>query len=166
LNEGENEEINQGGLAILNYQSYERLTRYFQNFGKLGSETLGDEVVHSAGPVLGSDLEGLKSTEYPLLDQQVELVIGSRFPLWIIAEHYIKEYGRQNGFVINRYRVEYQKNSSERIVKKELSLASMLENISLKEHNHWINNVIKAQKKQTVNGTSIYLNRNIVDTCM
>ena len=64
---------------------------------------MGDKVVFSTGRILGSELEGLESTEYPLLVQPVELAIGSRFSSWIIAEHYIKEYGRQNGFVINRY---------------------------------------------------------------
>ena len=84
----------------------------------LGSEldtsesSFGDKVVFSTGRILGSELEGLESTEYPLLVQPVELAIGSRFPSWIIAEHYIKEYGRQKGFVINRYRVEYHKADS------------------------------------------------------
>ena len=61
------------------------------------------------GPILGSELEGLESIEYPLLTQKVDLAIGLCFPSWTIAEHYIKEYGRQNGFVINRYRVGHNK---------------------------------------------------------
>ena len=74
------------------------------------------------GPILGSELEGLESIEYPLLTQKVDLAIGLCFPSWTIAEHYIKEYGRQNGFVINRYRVGHNKahssDSSECTVKK------------------------------------------------
>ena len=67
------------------------------------------------GPTLGSELEGLDSTKYPLITFPIELSVGIRFSSWEIAEYYLKEYGRQNGFVIKRYRVEYHKN---RTVKK------------------------------------------------
>ncbi|CAG8569445.1 697_t:CDS:2 [Diversispora eburnea] len=66
-------------------------------------------------------LEGLDSTKYPSLTNPTELSIGSRFNSWEIAEHYLKEHGRQRGFVVNRYRVEFHKCQSEnsvRIVKK------------------------------------------------
>ena len=55
------------------------------------------------GPVLGSELENFNVSEYPLLTQPVELVVGSHFSSWDIAEHYIKEHGKQKGFVINWY---------------------------------------------------------------
>jgi hypothetical protein len=66
----------------------------------------------------------LDSTKYPLLTESIELSVGSRFSSWEIAEHYIKEYGRQKGFAINRYRVEHHNdkyqlpNSTDRLVKK------------------------------------------------
>ncbi|CAG8523318.1 3848_t:CDS:10, partial [Dentiscutata erythropus] len=70
--------------------------------------------------LIGSELENLASTELLLLTELVELVTGSRFPSWLIAEYYVKEHGQQRGFAINRYRVSYHKDSnlSNRIVKK------------------------------------------------
>ncbi|RHZ78397.1 hypothetical protein Glove_165g179 [Diversispora epigaea] len=71
--------------------------------------------------ILDSELEGLDSTKYPSLINPTELSIGSRFNSWEIAKHYLKEYGRQKRFVVNRYRVEFYKCQSEnsvRIVKK------------------------------------------------
>ena len=62
------------------------------------------------GPTLGSELEGLDSTKYPLITFPIELSVGIRFSSWEIAEYYLKEYGRQKGFVIKRYRVEYHKD--------------------------------------------------------
>ena len=51
-----------------------------------------------------------------------ELSIGCRFGTWVIAENTIKEFGKRNGFVINRHRVEYSKgqisDSNEKAVKK------------------------------------------------
>ncbi|CAB4439504.1 unnamed protein product [Rhizophagus irregularis] len=64
------------------------------------------------GPILGTELEGLDSTQYPLLSQPLELSVGAHFSSWEIAEHYIREYGRQKGFVVKRYRVEYHKPQS------------------------------------------------------
>ncbi|RIA82356.1 hypothetical protein C1645_835478, partial [Glomus cerebriforme] len=63
------------------------------------------------GPILGLELEGQDATKYPLLVQPIELSIGTRFNSWTIAKYYLKEYGRQKGFVVNRYRVEYHKSS-------------------------------------------------------
>ena len=57
------------------------------------------------GPILGTELKGLDSTQYPLLSQPLELSVGAHFSSWEIAEHYIREYGRQKGFVVNRYSV-------------------------------------------------------------
>ncbi|CAG8616472.1 5489_t:CDS:10 [Dentiscutata erythropus] len=89
-----------------------------------GLETLDREEFETVaqGPVVGSELEHLNPTEFPLLTEPVELTAGLRFPSWLIAEHYIKEYGRQRGFAINRYRVKYHKDSdsSKRIVKKRM----------------------------------------------
>jgi hypothetical protein len=55
-----------------------------------------------------------------LLIHSIELSVGSRFNSWEIAEHYLKEYGRQRGFVVNKYRVEYVQlpNSSIQIPKR------------------------------------------------
>ncbi|CAG8699326.1 14566_t:CDS:2 [Cetraspora pellucida] len=44
------------------------------------------------GPIVGSELEHLNSTEFPLLTEPVELTASLCFPSWLIAEHYIKEY--------------------------------------------------------------------------
>ncbi|CAG8752366.1 17835_t:CDS:2 [Rhizophagus irregularis] len=80
-----------------------------------------DESNITSGPILGLELEGQEASNYPLLAQPIELSVGTRFSSWIIAEHYLKEYGRQKGFVVNRYRVEYSKSSADpnnRIVKK------------------------------------------------
>src|SRR5579862_8226713 len=63
-----------------------------------------------AGPILGSELEGINSTKYPLINSSIELSVGTRFNSWEIAEYYLKEYGRQKGFVIKQYRVEYHKD--------------------------------------------------------
>jgi len=57
--------------------------------------------------VLGLELEGLDVAKYSLLTQLIELSIGTRFNSWTIAEHYLKEFRRQRGFVVKRYRVEY-----------------------------------------------------------
>ncbi|GBC12716.1 protein FAR1-RELATED SEQUENCE 5-like [Rhizophagus irregularis DAOM 181602=DAOM 197198] len=57
--------------------------------------------------ILGSELESLDSTNYPSLTHPIELSVNSKFSSWEIAEHYLKEYGRQKGFVVNKYRVEY-----------------------------------------------------------
>ncbi|CAG8712136.1 12102_t:CDS:2, partial [Dentiscutata erythropus] len=67
------------------------------------------------GPILGSELEGLDPIKYPLITSSIELSVGIRFSSWEIAKYYLKEYGRQKGFAIKRYRVEFDKN---RIVKK------------------------------------------------
>ncbi|CAB4424007.1 unnamed protein product [Rhizophagus irregularis] len=79
-----------------------------------------DESNITSGPILGLELEGQEASNYPLLAQPIELSVGTRFSSWIIAEHYLKEYGRQKGFVVNCYRVEYSKSSdpNNRIVKK------------------------------------------------
>ena len=65
----------------------------------------------------------------------LDLSIGRRFDTWVVAENTIKEFGKRNGFVINRHRVEYSKNqlsdSDEKLVKKEPMYASVLESISL-----------------------------------
>jgi hypothetical protein len=64
----------------------------------------------SIEPILGTELEGIETTKYPLITSSIELSVGTRFNSWEIAEYYLKEHGRQNGFVIKRYRVEYNKN--------------------------------------------------------
>ncbi|CAG8825929.1 3677_t:CDS:2, partial [Dentiscutata erythropus] len=46
------------------------------------------------------------------INQPIELLVGAQFNSWAIAEHYIKEYGRQKGFVVNWYRVEHHKSYS------------------------------------------------------
>ncbi|CAG8636068.1 16722_t:CDS:2, partial [Racocetra persica] len=51
----------------------------------------------SIEPILGSGLEGLDPTQYPLITSSIELSVGTRFSSWEIAEYYLKEYGRQNG---------------------------------------------------------------------
>ena len=52
----------------------------------------------------------------------LDLSVGRRFDTWVVAENTIKEFGKRNGFVINRHRVEYSKNqlpdSDEKLVKK------------------------------------------------
>src|SRR5215471_3087119 len=64
------------------------------------------------GIVLGSELENLDPGEYPLLNTySIELTVGSRFSSWEIAEYYLKEYGRQRGFSVNKYRVEFTPSS-------------------------------------------------------
>ncbi|CAG8791125.1 9558_t:CDS:10, partial [Cetraspora pellucida] len=71
------------------------------------------------GPILGSELEGLDPTHYPLITSSIELSVGTRFSSWEIAEYYLKEYGRQNGFATKRYRVELHKNR--RVKKRTLA---------------------------------------------
>lgn len=63
-------------------------------------------------------MENLGPTEYPLLPYPVELSVGSRFSSWEIAEYYLKEYGRQRGFAIIKYRVVYVQNSTDKIARK------------------------------------------------
>ena len=67
--------------------------------------------------------------------EPLDLSVGRRFDTWVVAENTIKEFGKLNGFVINRHRVEYSKNqlpdSDEKLVKKEPMYASVLESISL-----------------------------------
>ena len=67
--------------------------------------------------------------------EPLDLSVGRRFDTWVVAENTIKEFGKRNGFVINRHRVEYSKNqlpdSDEKLVKKESMYASVLESISL-----------------------------------
>ena len=70
------------------------------------------------GVILGSELENLDPTKYPLFSYPVELSVGTRFSSWEIAEHYLKEYGRQRGFVVNKYRVEYVENTPFQIPKR------------------------------------------------
>jgi hypothetical protein len=52
----------------------------------------------------------------------MELSVGDSFDNWAVAENTIKEFGKRNGFVINRHRVQYSKNlmsnSNEKVVKK------------------------------------------------
>ena len=43
----------------------------------------------------------------------VELSVGTNFNSWEIAEHYLKEYGRQRGFVVKKYRVEYTDSTNQ-----------------------------------------------------
>ncbi|RGB43017.1 hypothetical protein C1646_661721 [Rhizophagus diaphanus] len=57
--------------------------------------------------ILGLELESLDSTNYSSLTHPIELSVNSKFNSWEIAEHYLKEYERQKGFVVNKYRVEY-----------------------------------------------------------
>ncbi|CAB4430881.1 unnamed protein product [Rhizophagus irregularis] len=57
------------------------------------------------GSILWTKLEGLDSTQYPMLSQPLELSVSAQFSFWEIAEHHIREYGRQKGFVVKRYRV-------------------------------------------------------------
>jgi hypothetical protein len=45
-----------------------------------------------------------------LITSPIELSVGICFSSWEIAEYYLKEYGRQKGFAIKRYRVEYHKD--------------------------------------------------------
>ena len=67
--------------------------------------------------------------------EPLDLSVGRHFDTWVVAENTIKEFGKCNGFVINRHRVEYSKNqlpdSDEKLVKKEPMYASVLESISL-----------------------------------
>ncbi|CAG8484817.1 10673_t:CDS:2, partial [Gigaspora rosea] len=62
-------------------------------------------------PFLGLEMEGQDLTNHSI-SQPIELSVGARFNSWSIAEHYLKEYGRQKGFVVNRYRVEYHKSDT------------------------------------------------------
>ncbi|GES96856.1 protein FAR1-related sequence 5-like [Rhizophagus clarus] len=84
-----------------------------------GCNALQQEPDRSTDIILGSELENFDSVTNP-----IELSIGLRFDTWEIAERYLKEYGRQNGFVVNRHRVEFvefhdcQSENSVRIAKK------------------------------------------------
>ncbi|GBC06690.1 hypothetical protein RclHR1_00070057 [Rhizophagus clarus] len=62
------------------------------------------------GPILGLELEGLDSEKYPLINSPIDLSVGTQFTSWEIAEYYLKKYGRQRGFMIKCYRVEFHKN--------------------------------------------------------
>jgi hypothetical protein len=72
-------------------------------------DTEGTENI-STGPILGTELEGIETTKYPLITSSIELSVRTQFNSWEIAEYYLKEHGRQNGFVIKRYQVEYNKD--------------------------------------------------------
>ncbi|GES84294.1 protein FAR-RED IMPAIRED RESPONSE 1-like [Rhizophagus clarus] len=67
-----------------------------------GCNALQQEPDRSTDIILGSELENFDSVTNP-----IELFIGLRFDTWEIAERYLKEYGRQNGFVVNQHRVEF-----------------------------------------------------------
>ncbi|CAG8608356.1 5848_t:CDS:10, partial [Gigaspora margarita] len=99
--------------------------------------------------ILGSELENIDPAEFPLLTQPVELIIGSCFSFWAIAKHYIKEYGRQRGFAINRYRVGYHKNSdsSKQIGSKKINCK-------------WYINLSKPENSSSVHITFIHLEHN------
>ena len=43
----------------------------------------------------------------------VELSVGTNFNSWEIAEHYLKEYGKQKGFVVKKYQVEYTDSTNQ-----------------------------------------------------
>uniref|UniRef100_U9SST9 Uncharacterized protein n=1 Tax=Rhizophagus irregularis (strain DAOM 181602 / DAOM 197198 / MUCL 43194) TaxID=747089 RepID=U9SST9_RHIID len=65
-------------------------------------DIVGDEeeeivAIVPMGPILGSESEGLKATEYPLITSSIDLSV---------------EYGRQKDFDIKKYHVEYHKNLS------------------------------------------------------
>ncbi|CAG8695208.1 4671_t:CDS:2 [Dentiscutata erythropus] len=74
-----------------------------------------EERENAIEPILGSELEGLDPSNYPLITPSIELTIKNRFSSWKIAKYYLKEYGRQKGFATKRYRVEFHRN---RTVKK------------------------------------------------
>uniref|UniRef100_U9U1U9 FAR1 domain-containing protein n=1 Tax=Rhizophagus irregularis (strain DAOM 181602 / DAOM 197198 / MUCL 43194) TaxID=747089 RepID=U9U1U9_RHIID len=123
----------ENGMSVRQYSRDYSCSKYF-NVGTLAEEFNLEETIEviedvknndesniTSGPILGLELEGQEASNYPLLAQPIELSVGTRFSSWIIAEHYLKEYGRQKGFVVNRYRVEYSKSSADpnnRIVKK------------------------------------------------
>jgi hypothetical protein len=101
------------------------LIKYYYHTEFVDSEKRDNTEPFSTGPILGSELEGLEYTQYPLLTSLIELSVGTQFRSWNIAEYYLKEYGRQKSFVINCYRVEYHKklssNSTEHVKKKTLT---------------------------------------------
>ncbi|CAG8604556.1 15906_t:CDS:10, partial [Dentiscutata erythropus] len=128
-------------------------------------------------PLIVSELENLDSTELLLLTEPVELVTGSYFPSWLIAEHYVKEHGRQRGFAINRYRVSYYKNSnsSNQIMKKrtlsckhagihkpkKTKLLDQQYNKELKKTNcKWYVNLSKPNNSSFVHVTCVQLEHN------
>ncbi|CAG8476877.1 3630_t:CDS:2, partial [Scutellospora calospora] len=86
-----------------------------------GSAELDELETLEEGPVMRSELVNIDPTKFPLLTHLIELAVGSRFPFWLIAEHYIKEYRRQKGFAVNRYQVGYHKDagSFNQIVKRQ-----------------------------------------------
>ncbi len=43
------------------------------------------------------------STDFHISSQILELSIRYHFAFWIITEDYIKEFGKQKGFIINRH---------------------------------------------------------------
>ncbi|RGB25278.1 hypothetical protein C1646_771964 [Rhizophagus diaphanus] len=43
------------------------------------------------GSIFWTKLEGLDSTQYPMLSQPLELSVGAQFSFWEIAEHHIRE---------------------------------------------------------------------------
>lgn len=65
------------------------------------------------GPILGSELEGLKATEYPLITSSIDLSVGTRFSSWEVAEYYLKEYGSKKvlslrSIVLNITKIRHQ----------------------------------------------------------
>ena len=90
------------------------------------------EATETTDPILGTKLEGLDITKYPLITIPIELEVGTRFSSWEIAEYYLKEYGRQKGFAIKRYRVEFYKNNK---VKNEHLHVKRQESINLTRPN-------------------------------
>ncbi|CAB4391562.1 unnamed protein product [Rhizophagus irregularis] len=52
------------------------------------------------GSILWMKLEGLDSTQYPMLSQPLELSVSAQVSSWEIAEYHIREYERQKGFVV------------------------------------------------------------------
>ncbi|CAB4396235.1 unnamed protein product [Rhizophagus irregularis] len=69
------------------------------------------------GSIFWTKLEGLDSTQYPMLSQPLELSVGAQFSFWEIAEHHIREYGRQKGFVETENKVSKKREKSNEVVK-------------------------------------------------
>jgi len=65
---------------------------------------------------------GPTNNDFHMISRILKLSTGDHLPSWTIAENHIKDFGKQKGFVVIRYRVEYHKtqlsNSTERDVKK------------------------------------------------
>ena len=82
--------------------------------------------------------------------EPLDLSVGRRFDTWVVAENTIKEFGKRNGFVINRHRVEYSKNqlpdSDEKLVKKRTYVCECFGKY------HLSSSAIKDQRKLTANG--------------